>query len=45
MLTTQEKIEAVRIAAIAVNSQDRVTVSQITSAVKEVLRQTEAANT
>jgi DNA-binding protein YbaB len=41
MATTQEKIEAVKIAAEVVNDQDRVEVQQIVEAVKEVIRQTD----
>jgi hypothetical protein len=40
MATTQEKIEAVKIAAEVVNDQNRVEVQQIVEAVKEVIRQT-----
>ena len=43
MATTQEKIEAVKIAAEVVNDQDRVEVTQIVEAVKEVIRQTNQA--
>lgn len=45
MLTTKDKIEAVRIAAGTINDQDRVTIVLITSTVKEILKQTEAGNT
>lgn len=41
MPTTQEKIEAVKIAAEVVNDQDRVTVEQIVATVKEVIKQTD----
>ena len=43
MATTQEKIEAVKIAAEVVNDQDRVEVTQIVEAVKEVIKQTDQA--
>ncbi len=43
MPTTQEKIEAVKIAAEVVNDQDRVTVEQIVVTVKEVIKQTDQA--